>query len=73
MLDKVNIIDVIAKDTANGKVWEEFANKYSPARKGVPPSEYVICRNLLAASAYIRWLAELVLLTRLDKPRDLPG
>jgi glucose dehydrogenase len=51
LLDKVNI-DVIAKDTANGKVCEEFANnKYSSAQKGVPLSEYVIRCDLLAAGA----------------------
>jgi hypothetical protein len=72
LLDKV-IIDAIAKDTANGKVWEEFVNKYSLARKGVPLSEYVIRCSLLTAGAYIRWLAELVLLMRLDEPEDLPG
>ena len=72
LLDKVNI-DVIAKDTASGKVWEELVNKYSPARKGVPLSEYVIRCNLLAVVSYIRWLAELMLLTHLDEPEDLPG
>jgi hypothetical protein len=70
LLDKVNI-GVIAKATENGKVWEEFANKYSPSRKGVPLSEYVIRCSLLAACAYVRWLAELVLLAHLDEPEDL--
>jgi hypothetical protein len=39
----------------------------------VPLSGYVIRCNLPAEGAYIRWLAEIVLLTHLDEPEDLPG
>jgi hypothetical protein len=39
----------------------------------VPLSEYMIRCTLLVAVAYIRWLAEIVLLTHLDEPEDLPG
>ena len=69
-------VEVIKKDAAKGKAWEEVANKYGLAQKGVSLFEYVIRCNSLAAGAkcaYNRWLAEIVLLTHLDEPEDLPG